>query len=93
MVSVPRAGGEHALKLLLLLLCGRPTQNPHDSRWIAFMLVGRSVHSQFFLIFNIFFFCLGTDLAAADAGQVSDHVRPDYWAKYPSTYACFCQCK
>lgn len=36
MVSVPRVGGEHALKLLFLLLCGKPTQNPQDSRYFFY---------------------------------------------------------
>jgi len=98
MVSVPRVGGEHALKLLFLLLCGKPTQNPHDSRYffyascsftILWNLLKFSLIACFLFTLTFFFFLFlnaGTDIAAADAGQVPDHVRPDHWAKYPFAY-------
>lgn len=105
MVSVPRVGGEHALKLLFLLLCGKPTQNPQDSRYffyascsftILVKLLRFSLIACFVFTLTFFFFLLfisGTDIAAADAGQIPDHVRPDHWAEYPFAYSnCWPNC-
>jgi len=33
---------------------------------------------------------LGSEPVAADAGQVSDHVRPDYLKEYPLCVVCGC---